>query len=403
MKRQVVILFCFVAAVTSMTSCENNKTITCERLEYAGKQLSLLRDTAVAHGEIPRTIDPDGTTHWVDGTGFDWTEGFFPGTCWYLYEFTGDRSWSEAAEKLQSTYIKHAGLSYHDLGFIFNCSYGNGYRLTGKKEFLDVLQQAGNMLANRFNPTVGAIKSWDEDKGWQAGRGWMFPVIIDNMMNLELLFELTRLTGDKRYADVAVAHANTTLKNHFREDYSSYHVVDYDPATGEVRSKQTAQGFSNESSWARGQAWAVYGYTVCYRYTKDRKYLEAACRIADFIIHYPDMPQDNIPYWDYNAPNIPDAPRDASAAAITASALVELNGYADGKYLDYACALIDTLSSNQYRAKIGANNLFLLMHSVGSIPHNSEIDVPLNYADYYYVEALMRLSEASSAAGKQKG
>ena len=279
----------------------------------------------------------------------------------------------------------------HDLGFVFNCSYGNGYRLTNNEDFKQVMITAGDSLMKRFNTKVGCIQSWNVDKGWQSKRGWKYPVIIDNMMNLELLFELSKLTGNDSYRKAAITHADTTLKNHFREDNSSVHVVDYDPETGEVRNKHTAQGYAHESSWARGQAWGIYGYTVCYRYSKDKRYLEQAQKIAQYILEYKDTPEDGIPYWDYNAPNIPNEPRDVSAAAITVSALIELDGYTKESYALDIEKIMSSLASSQYTAKLGENKNFVLKHSVGSIPHNNEIDVPLNYADYYYLEALVRL------------
>lgn len=361
-----------------------------EQLELSATQYELLLAAAKNIDKIPRTVNEKKETHWIKD-GFDWTIGFFPGSCWYLYEQTKDEKWKTAAEYFQSKFEKlKTSTANHDLGFVFNCSYGNEYRLTKTDKSKDVLITAANSLIQRFNPKVGAIKSWDADKGWQAKRGWMYPVIIDNMMNLELLFEVSKITGDDKYKNIAIAHANTTLKNHFRIDYSSVHVVDYDPETGEVRSKQTAQGYAHESSWARGQAWAVYGYTMCYRYTKDIKYLEQAKRVANFILNYKGTPADMVPYWDYNAPNIPNEPRDASAAAITASALIELANYSDEKYLKSATGILTSLASKEYMAEVGSNNHFILKHSTGSIPHKNEIDVPLNYADYYFLEALMR-------------
>lgn len=375
-------------------NCENkSEPGTTDHLNKACNQTSLLLKTAEAAQKLPRTITEDGHMHYTRD-GFDWTEGFFPGTCWYLYEFSKDEKWKKAADHFQNMYVDHRFLPYyHDLGFVFNCSYGNGYRLTGNEQYKQILIEAGNTLMTRYNPNVKSILSWDVDRGWQAKRGWEFPVIIDNMMNLEMLFELTEITGDKKYAEVAVAHANTTLKNHFREDMSSYHVIDYDSITGEVRNRHTAQGYAHESEWARGQAWGIYGFTVCYRFTKDPNYLKQAEKIADYIINHPALPEDHIPYWDYDAPKIPNEPRDASAAAITASALLELDGYSDKDYLTEAKFILNSLSSDAYTAKEGENHNFILMHSVGSIPHNNEIDVPLNYADYYYIEALLRLKE----------
>jgi len=359
-------------------------------IEHAKKQLTLQLIEAEKANRIPRTIDEDGNMYWAK-EGFDWTEGFFPGSLWYLFENTKDEKWRLGAEKFQSLFEDHKNYTnYHDLGFVFNCSFGNGYRLTKNNAFKEIMITAGDSLMTRFDPTVGCIKSWDVDKGWQSERNWMFPVIIDNMMNLEMLFELTELTGNEKYREVAIKHANTTLKNHFRKDNSSYHVIDYDPNTGEVRGKQTAQGFADGSSWARGQAWGLYGYTVCYRYTKDKKYLEHAQKIAHYIINYKDTPKDGIPYWDYNADNIPNEPRDVSAAAITVSALIELDEYSDMEYRSTIDKILSSIASDKYTAKIGENKSFILKHSVGSIPHGHEIDVPLNYADYYYIEALTR-------------
>ena len=274
------------------------------QIENFDKQLSLLLVDAEKAKNIPRTVNEEGQLHFINEE-FDWTEGFFPGSCWYLYEETNDNKWKVAAEKFQSIYEHHKFNTHnHDLGFIFNCSYGNGYRITQNEAYKEVMITAADSLSTRFNSNVGCIQSWDTDKGWQATRDWSFPVIIDNMMNLELLFEVSKLTGNDKYKNIAIAHANTTLKNHFREDNSSFHVVDYDTETGEIRSKQTAQGFADNSSWARGQAWGVYGFTMCYRFTKDEAYLQQAEKIADFIINYLGTLEDGIPYWDYNAPNI---------------------------------------------------------------------------------------------------
>ncbi|MCW3806645.1 glycoside hydrolase family 88 protein [Plebeiibacterium marinum] len=394
MKRSLFKSFGIILGMIAFSACSIKQTPQStlnDRLNFASVQTSLLLKKAMASQKIPRTVTEDGHMHWTR-EGFDWTEGFFPGTCWYLYEFTKDSKWKEAASHFQKKFEDHRLMPlYHDLGFVFHCSYGQGYRITGNNEYKKILIDAGNTLITRFNPKVGCIRSWDVDKGWQSKRGWEFPVIIDNMMNLEMLFELSKITGDKKYEDVAISHADVTLKNHFRPDISSYHVVDYDSITGEVRNKQTAQGYAHESEWARGQTWGLYGYTICYRYTKDIKYLKQAEKIADFIINHPSIPSDRIPYWDYDAPKIPNEPRDASAAAITASALIELDGYSDKDYLSEAKLILSNLSSAKYLAAEGENHNFILMHSVGSIPHNNEIDVPLNYADYYYVEALMRL------------
>lgn len=385
---------------SAITSSGLNEGFADRNLDLALQQFDLLAQEALAVNRIPRTITKDNEYHWTSES-FDWTEGFFPGTSWYFYELTNDIKWKNIAEKFQAQYESHKlKTSNHDLGFIFNCSYGNGYRLTQNDQFKKIMIAAGNSLITRFNPTIGCIQSWDVDKGWQAKRGWQFPVIVDNMMNLELLFELTKMTGDPKYREVALIHANTTMKNHFRPDNSSWHVIDYGVNNGEVRGKYTAQGYSDESSWARGQAWGLYGYVVCYRYTKNPIYLDQANKIADFIIENDKIEDDKIPYWDYDAPKIPNEPRDASAAAISASALLELSEYSDKKYLDYAADVLASLSSKAYLADKGTNNKFILKHSVGSIPHDNEIDVPLNYADYYYVEALMRYKNMRMSGGQ---
>jgi hypothetical protein len=267
------------------------------------------------------------------------------------------------------------------------CSFGNANRLAPKPAYKDILVTSAKSLSTRFNPKVGAIKSWDSKPS-------DFLVIIDNMMNLELLFWATKVTGDSSYYKTAVTHANTTIKNHFRPDYSSYHVINYNAETGAVQERKTAQGYADASAWARGQAWGLYGYTVMYRETKDKKYLDQAQHIADFILNHPNMPADLIPYWDFNAPNIPSALRDASAGAITAAALLELCRYTNKekgkKYFTSAETMLKSLSSATYKAAPGTNGGFILKHGVGHLPQNSEVDVPLTYGDYYFVEAMIR-------------
>jgi hypothetical protein len=267
------------------------------------------------------------------------------------------------------------------------CSFGQGYQLTKDSVYRDILIQSAKTLTKRFNEKVGAIRSWDHNKD-----KWAFPVIIDNMMNLELLFWASKQTGDRQYYNIAVKHAETTLANHFRADNSSFHVVDYDTLSGNVIKKTTHQGFSNSSAWARGQAWGLYGFTMCYRESGNVSFLYQAEKIADFILHHPNLPADKIPYWDYDAPETPSRPRDVSAAAVTASALYELAQFLPSKkefYIQSANTILKNLNDN-YLSKPGQNKGFLLGHSTGSFPQNSEVDVPINYADYYYLEALIR-------------
>ena len=323
----------------------------------------------------------------TSGSGW-WCSGFYPGTLYLLYEQTKDQSLlSEAERILKSLEKEKDNKNTHDLGFMMYCSFGNAERIAPKPEYKDVLLESAKSLCTRFNPKVGCIKSWDSKPS-------DFLVIIDNMMNLELLFWATHVTGDSSFYKIAVTHANTTMKNHFRPDYSSYHVVNYNPQTGEVQKKKTAQGAADESAWSRGQAWGLYGYTMCYRETKDKRYLEQANHIAQFILHHPNLPADKIPYWDFNAPDIPNALRDASAASVIASALIELSGYVDEKkkdaYLSVAETILKSLSSAPYKADVGSNGGFVLQHCVGNMPQKTEIDVPLTYADYYFVEAMKR-------------
>lgn len=342
----------------------------------------------------PRNIEENGDLRYVESR--DWTSGFYPGCLWYMYELTNNEAYKEEAHN--RTVIleqeKDNGTT-HDMGFKVYCSYGNGYRLTQNKEYKDVLLHSAKTLITRFNPNVGCIRSWDHH-----AHLWQYPVIIDNMMNLELLFWAFKETGDSTYYNIAVSHANKTMENHFRADYSTYHVINYDTITGEVLNKHTHQGYAHESSWARGQAWGLYGYTLMYRETKDEKYLNQAMEIAAFILGNPNMPDDLIPYWDFNAPNIPKEPRDASAAAVIASALFELGTYLkenSEQYYSTASKILNNLSSNEYFASNNADHHFLLEHSTGNWPDNSEIDCPIIYADYYYLEALLRKMNLESA------
>lgn len=363
-----------------------------ENVENAAAQETIQTDIIEKSGKPlnPRTLNKDGSIVYVPVE--DWCSGFFPGSIWYTYELTGDKKWLPLAEKYTEALNSVQYLDWHhDVGFMIGSSYLNGYRFAGKEEYKPIVIQAARSLSTRFRPKAGVIQSWDTDKGWQAERGWKCPVIIDNMMNLELLFEAAKLSGDSTFYNIAKKHADTTMAHHFRTDNSCYHVVDYEPETGEVRKRQTAQGYSDESAWARGQAWALYGYTVCYRYTHDSKYLAQAEKIYNFIFNNKNMPEDLVPYWDYDAPGIPNEPRDASAAACTAAALYELSIYLpDGGYKETADRIMTSLASPAYRAKVGTNGNFILMHSVGSIPHGAEVDVPLNYADYYFLEGLKR-------------
>jgi len=380
-------------------SCNNTRnqignTFIEENIDFAYAQVGNEIAVIEASGTIlnPVSLKADRSVFYCDYA--DWRSGFFPGTVWYLYELTGDTAWLPLAQKYTRA-IEEAKLLtwHHDIGFIIQCSFGNGLRITGDPEYKDVIVRSAQSLSTRFRPTAGIIQSWNVDHGWQSQRGWECPVIIDNLMNLELLFEATRLSGDSSFYHIAVSHADRTLAEQFRPDGSCYHVVDYNMEDGSVRNRHTAQGYAHESAWSRGQAWAIYGYTVCYRETGNRKYIDQALKTFHFMQNHKNLPVDLIPYWDMDAPRIPDEYRDVSSATCIASALYEISAMNLPDVPEckaYADKLMESLASPAYRATDGTNGNFILMHSVGSIPHNSEIDVPLNYADYYFIEALKR-------------
>ncbi len=344
--------------------------------------------------KFPQSTNPDGSPR--DMKSDWWCSGFFGGSLWYLFERTGDPKWKEAAHRWTMAVAKEqTNTTTHDLGFMLYCPFGNGYRLTKNPAYPPILLTGAQSLATRFNPNVGLIKSWEKFQTYT------YPVIIDNMMNLEFLFWAAKTSGDKRLRDICLTHADNTLKNHYRPDGSSFHVICYNP-DGTVAAKKTAQGAADGSAWARGQAWGLYGYTVMYRETKAKKYLEQARKIAGFYLNHPNLPADKIPYWDFNAPGIPNEERDASAGAIAASALLELSTYGGPEantYRQAATQMLQSLSGPAYKAKPGGNNHFILAHSVGAKPMKSEVDVPLVYADYYYLEALLRYE----ALQKKKG
>lgn len=386
-----ILLSATASAALLITSCSQKTDIISENIDNARIQTASLLEASEAGDtvRIPSSYR-DGEIIYVPTD--DWVSGFFAGTLWYMYELTGEEYWAEHARKHTEILDSIQYLTWHhDVGFMIYDSYGNGLRLKNIPGYKDVCVTTAKSLSTRFRPGAGVIQSWNVDKGWQSERGWKCPVIIDNMMNLELLFKATEFSGDSTFAKIAISHADQTMKNHFRPDYSCYHVVDYDPETGEVLHRCTAQGYADESAWARGQAWALYGYTAAYRYTGYQRYLDQAKNVAGFLFSNPNMPEDLVPYWDFNAPDIPDTYRDASSAAIIASALYELAYITkDGGYREKADKIVESLSSPAYRAAQGTNGGFILMHSVGSIPHGSSIDVPLNYADYYFLESLIR-------------
>lgn len=391
--RYVQLLF----AVAAITSCSYRSALqkytARDAVHFADKNLQHAMQQYLFFGKnipdsaFPRSLDKEGNL--VPSNSGWWCSGFYPGTMLYLQEtFNNDTFRQELKEKLAILKKEQFNTTTHDLGFMMYCSFGNLNRLYPDTAFKNILIQSARSLSTRFSPVTGCIRSWDSKNKKE------FIVIIDNMMNLELLFYATRVTGDSSFYKTAITHANTTMKNHFRPDHSSYHLVVYDSETGNILAKKTAQGAQDTSAWARGQAWGLYGYTLMYRETRDKKYLELANEIAGFLLHHPNLPADKIPYWDFNAPGIPNAPRDASTGSLMASALLELATYnkkARAKeYVQTAMLILQSLSSDQYLSKTGENKGFLIKHGVGHLPARSEVDVPLTYGDYYYVEALMR-------------
>jgi len=383
-------IFLLIASAFLAVSCqESMKQLSDRVFELAEYQLVNM-DKELTDTTFPKTTKYGQL---VTSESKWWCAGFYPGSLWYTYLYTGNEEVKALAEKnTAKLYGESQRVRSHDIGFVVNCSYGNALRITGDDKYRQPMIDAANLLTTRFNPAVGLIQSWNVSKK----RPWLYPVIIDNMMNLELLTQSHKLGGPDSLLNVAVTHANTTMKNHFRPDYTTWHVVDYDPETGDVRMKQTAQGYSDDSAWGRGQAWAVYGYTMMYREVGDEAYLAQAENIARMIMKH--LPEDGVPYWDFNAPDIPDSYRDASAGAIIASAFIELAGHTKDAALSKACMKtaekqLRTLASDEYLAKPGRNGHFLLKHSMGSYPGNSEVDVPLTYADYYFLEALLRINK----------
>ncbi len=406
--RNFKLLFLTFAIIPLVAACQNKQEekedFIKDNVAFAADQTDkMLQVVGKPTGNnYPRTMNRNGEL--AVTSMYDWTPGFFPGSLWYLYELTGETKWRDIAEEWTTSLEPLKTFTgHHDLGFMMYCSYGNAERLDPKPVYKEILIESANSLSSRFSEKTQTIKSWNYRKNWNDTTEWFYPVIIDNMMNLEMLFYASKVSGDKKYYDIAVKHSESTLRNHFREDFSTYHVVDYDTITGKVLDQATCQGFSDNSTWSRGQAWAIYGFTMVYRETKDQKFLEAAIKATD--IYLKNLPEDLVPLWDFNVGQegyIPEGKsyavefpgrdlRDASAAAIVCSALFELAEYANNQsYTDYAIKMLHNLASPAYRAPLGANADFLLMHSVGSIPHKSEIDKPLVYADYYFLEALIR-------------
>jgi hypothetical protein len=395
MKKYIVgFVLLFVAAQMSFAqtaSLKNKMTaVIKDNFTFAAKQYQYLKantpDSVMPRSYVAATgKSVTSDTKW-------WCSGFYPGTLWYLYAYTKDEAIKKEAEQRLAILEKEKYYTgNHDLGFMMFCSFGTAYKYTNNPAYKDVVTIAAKSLSTRYRPAIKSIQSWNSRDILKC------PVIIDNMMNLELLHWVSDHGGDPIFKEIAVTHANTTIANQFRPDNSSYHVVDWDLNTATVLKKITWQGAADSSAWSRGQTWGLYGYTMMYRFTKNPAYLSQAKKIAHFILSNPNLPSDKIPYWDFDAPGIPNVPRDASSGAIMASALLELGQFTSGaekkEYIQTAETILQSLSSPAYRAKLGENGGFILMHSVGSLPHKSEVDAPLTYADYYFIEALTRYKD----------
>lgn len=391
-------LVCLTACADTKSGDVSGRFDADEALAYCDAQVRRTldelaqRDGGVDYTMMPRNI-ADSASHWYCSkvTKDEWCAGFWPGILWYDYEYTNDPAIRQEAEKFTASleYLTYEPAYDHDLGFLMFCSYGNGYRLTRNESYRQAILRSAEALSALFNPKVGTMLSWPRNVAMFGGHN----TIMDNMINLEMLFWAAKNGGDKKLYDMAVSHADTTMKYHFRPDYTSYHVAVYDTLTGEFVKGVTHQGYDDNSMWARGQAWAIYGYTVVYRETKEPRFLDFVQKVVDVYLEH--LPDDYVPYWDFNDPAIPYAPRDASAACVVASALLELSGYVSPEkgqeYKKAAVCMLESLSSDKYRS--GKSKPAFLLHSTGNYPSHSEIDAAIIYADYYYIEALMRLKQ----------
>ena len=377
---------CLAAGLLVAAACARPASLADEALDYCVKKVTGVQERLGAdYGESPRNIAP-GDCRWnlTPVCQENWTMGFWPGILWYAYEASGDAALETAARGYTEAldFIARQPAYDHDIGFIMFPSFGNGFRLTGDPAYKEAVLATAERLAALFNPAVGTILSWPREVPNFGGHN----TIMDNMLNLETLLWAAENGGDHAWKDIAITHADTTMRYNFRPDGTSYHVAVYDAETGAHQYSCTHQGYADDSMWARGQAWGIYGYTMVYRFTREPRFLEFAQKIAD--VYLARLPEDKVPYWDFCDPEIPNASKDASAAAVVASALLELSTYTDGKYRADAEAMLRSLYEN-YRAPEGCDSF--LLHSTGHHPAGKEIDYSIVYADYYFIEALLRL------------
>jgi len=386
----MIIFFNLPLKAQNLDRNQKMRGLITQNFAFADSQYSYLM-TKVLQDKMPQSFDAKNNQLLSREITW-WCTGFYPGSLLYIYEQTKDEKIkTEALRALKVIEPNQTYTGNHDLGFMMFCSFGNAYRLFKDETYKQIIFRSAESLSTRYRPTMKAIQSWNKNKYFNC------PVIIDNMMNLEMLNWVTQHGGDPKFQQIAVTHGNTSMKEFYRPDYSSFHVVDFDETTGKVLRKTTHQGAANTSAWSRGQAWGLYGFITMYRDTKNEAYLTLAKNIAEFYLNHPNLPSDFVPYWDFDAGQQPLAYRDASAAAITASALMELGQFTKGeqkeKYINASVKMLESLSNDTYRAKYGENGGFLIKHCVGALTLNSEIDVPLVYADYYFLEALKRYKD----------
>ncbi|MBO4428186.1 MAG: glycoside hydrolase family 88 protein [Bacteroidales bacterium] len=370
----------------AVCSC-GTATIDVDKIVSLSGEQCRIMETFLSEDSFPRSFE---NGKFVSSEAWWWCSGFYPGVCWYTYLLGKDPEIRDLALRQTAKLQDVSKLCRdHDLGFQVMCSSGFAYKETGDSLYLKTIREAAAKLAARYSPVTGVIKSWNGNDG-------LYRVIIDNMMNLELLTYASRMFDVPEWKDIALSHARNTLKNHFRPNASSYHVVIYDEENGGVLKRITAQGYADESAWARGQAWGLYGFTMMYRETGEQEFLDQANRIAAFLL--PLLEKQPVPAWDFNAPAPLNEQVDASAGAIMASAFLELCQYAPNarlgaKYKKTGIRILEALSGDEYLCKPGECAGFLLKHSTGNLPKNSEVDVPLTYADYYFMEALYKYSQ----------
>ena len=370
------------AATTTSSACASAPFTHARARPLLRLAEARLAATAAAYqpGEFPSITDRTGT--WQTLTAKAWTSGFFPGSLWLAYRRTGRPAFKTEARAWTHALAGQArDTSTHDIGFQIMSSFGNGYGITHDKAYKQTILRAASSLATRYDPTVGAIRSWGA-----RGNTQHFKVIIDNLMNLQLLFWASAHGGRRAWKQIATRHALTTATHFVRADGSVIHLVDFDPTTGAVLGTANPQGYTTDSTWSRGQAWAVFGFATAYAATGNTRLLSAARRTADYFLT--ELPAACVPYWDFDAPDIPDAPTDTSAAAIAAAGLLHLarlDPDADRRkrYAMGASRILSSLATH-YVADQGQATLTGSVATLGVAPP----DIGTAYGDYYLFQAV---------------